>query len=74
MFVIFMLLRCGLRRLLLPNLVLMLPRGFKRGLLVLYGACQFLKPIGTFYSSVYSDNIALVNLYPWDIFLEHFHI
>jgi hypothetical protein len=48
-----MLLHCGLCRLLLPNLVLMLPLDFKRGLLVLYGDCQFLKPIGTFYSSIY---------------------
>lgn len=76
MLIFYMLLHCGLCRLLLPNLVLMLPLDFKRGLLVLYGDCQFPKPIGTFTDPFifYSDNIALVNLCPWDILLELLHI
>jgi len=48
-----MLLHGGLCRLLLLNPVLMLLLDFKRGLLVLYGDCQFLKPIGTLQFHLY---------------------
>lgn len=60
-----MLLHGGLCRLLLLNPVLMLPLVFKRGLLVRYGDCQFLKPTGTLQFHLYfiPFNIALVNLY-----------
>lgn len=71
-----MLLHCGLCRLLLPNLVLMPPLDFKRGLLVLYGVCQFLKPIGTFKSSIYILSWQYCSCESWFLrhFLELFHI